>query len=549
MVYIEKRKIGNQIYAYLCKKERVEGKVKRTLNVYLGNVTKLKERFKDGNIVLTDVETRSFGYVAALWKMAELLNLTTIINEHTEKNRKQGLSVGDYITLAAINRADNPCSKNALGAWYQDTWLTDHLGISKETLSSQAYWNHFSYLTKEEICEIETALNLRLLEVFKIDLECLLYDPTNFHTFIQTPKKGDLPKRGRAKSGRHDLNLIAMSLIVTKEGKFPLMHDTYSGNVHDARHFKAFVPAFIERCKALEQECKDITVVFDKGNSSSENIRDVLDGGLNYVVSLRRSSFKHLLDIPESDFSEVTLDNGKRILVCEKEETVFDMPEQRVILTKNKHRERRAMYKLFKRLDYIVNELLELREKLNWHVWKRKKRVEEKVESILSRRAGKCLDVRITGSDDALSMDIELRGDELEKMREGYGRSFLTTNHPDWTPLEVIEAYRGQHVVESQFKEMKCADSIRLTPMYHWTDQSITVHVFICVLALLLKCVLRMILSKAGFSLSHAMIQKKLRRIQFVSGKMLGGTMIHRLSNLSGDSEKIADALSLPEYL
>ena len=42
MVYIEKRKIGNNVYLYLCKKERVNGKVKRTLNLYLGKEENLR---------------------------------------------------------------------------------------------------------------------------------------------------------------------------------------------------------------------------------------------------------------------------------------------------------------------------------------------------------------------------------------------------------------------------------------------------------------------------------------------------------------------------
>ena len=48
----------------------------------------------------------------------------------------------------------------------------------------------------------------------------------------------------------------------------------------------------------------------------------------------------------------------------------------------------------------------------------------------------------------------------------------------------MVGAYRSQHHVESDFRQMKDHRVVSFSPMFHWTDQKIRVHVFYCVLAL-----------------------------------------------------------------
>ncbi len=93
------------------------------------------------------------------------------------------------------------------------------------------------------------------------------------------------------------------------------MHQTYAGNTNDSKHFKEMLPTFIDQCKALNQVCANITLIFDKGNNSKDNIADVRTKNLHYLVSLRPTSFKHLLEVPEDQFQPITLKNGKSALI------------------------------------------------------------------------------------------------------------------------------------------------------------------------------------------------------------------------------------------
>ncbi len=130
---------------------------------------------------------------------------------------------------------------------------------------------------------------------------------------------------------------------------------------------------------------------------------------------------------------------------------------------KDNGREARAEQELLTRLGFISKEIAGVQAQLNKGVWKRKQRVMAKLTRILKRKAGKCLKTTVSGPDGQLLLVVEFDGEIFEQMVAGYGRSFLTTNQDSWTPLEIVQAYRDQHVIEDNFKSMKSVDSIRAT--------------------------------------------------------------------------------------
>jgi transposase len=115
---------------------------------------------------------------------AEEIRLIETINGHAKK-REQGFSVGEYIHIITLNRALYPRSKRGIRRWYERTSLPFILRIPPEKLRSQAFWDHREYLNEEEIGRIEKELSSRIIELYDLNTECLLYDITNFYTFIQ----------------------------------------------------------------------------------------------------------------------------------------------------------------------------------------------------------------------------------------------------------------------------------------------------------------------------------------------------------------------------
>ena len=69
---------------------------------------------------------------------------------------------------------------------------------------------------------------------------------------------------------------------------------------------------------------------------------------------------------------------------------------------------------------------------------------------------------------------------------------------------------RLQYIVEHAFRKMKSPTSIQIRPMYHYSNRSIRVHVYICILSLLLLSLLRLKLSQNKFLITYDEILEQL---------------------------------------
>ena len=121
--------------------------------------TRPEERWAELNLsgvlskgqVPAEVEIVEFGASCALWQVAEEIDLAGIIDGATGKQRHQNLTLGQYLTVAAINRCVDPCSKSRFGHWFARDWLSTQLPVDPKVFNAKTYWNHFQYLALNPI--------------------------------------------------------------------------------------------------------------------------------------------------------------------------------------------------------------------------------------------------------------------------------------------------------------------------------------------------------------------------------------------------------------
>src|SRR6266851_7443801 len=134
--------IDGHTYYYARYTQRVDGKPKVVRTVYLGKlenlVTAAEESRQPPQPLHTDVA--AFGDTAALFDIAQRLDLVQLLDSILPPKRHQGLSVGQYLLLAALNRAVSPTSKLRFADWYRQTVLTRLLPAEPAALSSQNFW-------------------------------------------------------------------------------------------------------------------------------------------------------------------------------------------------------------------------------------------------------------------------------------------------------------------------------------------------------------------------------------------------------------------------
>jgi transposase len=263
-------------YYYYVESKRVNGRPTLVNQQCLGTAQKLREKVQGDDKSLQERALYSseydYGMVALLYDLAARLDFVGIIDSFVTK-RRQGASVGMYMAIEAINRVVAPSSTTELQKWYQATYLPNMTNVKAPTFTSQNFWNNTSKISEEALEAMDDEIISKMLSVYDIDVSNLIYDATNFFTYIDTKQESELAKRGHCKSKRNDLRVVGLSLMVSPDFSIPLIHETYPGNMNDAKQFAYMVNRLKHRCKALTGKDNNVTIVFDRGNNSE----DILD--------------------------------------------------------------------------------------------------------------------------------------------------------------------------------------------------------------------------------------------------------------------------------
>jgi transposase len=534
----------------------VNGVPKTTIVKYVGSAEKLFKLLTGLNNEETESFHRyQFAAPLALLQIAEEIRLCETINLHTNK-REQGFSVGEYLLLITLNRALDPRSKRGIRWWYERTVLQFFLGIPPEKLTSQTFWDHMEYLNEEVIERIEKELSSRIIMLYNLNTECLLYDITNYYTFIQEHEGNELPRKGKNKAKRFDLNQINLALLVTKEDGIPLMHQTYEGNRHDAKKFPDIITKLADRFAMFSINVDKITVVFDKGNNSKDNLELLDDTPYHFVGSLKPYDYKHFLDIPLDTFQLVQMESEEKGWAKKKDEIIAYRTreevlgaERTVVVTYERKLYKKNLITFTKAIDKRKKEFAELGAKIGTRRHSTKSAIETKAEKIRAKSLDGLFVVEVREEEDQITLIYTVNEAVYNEKLKSFGKTILLTDNHEWSTEQIIKVYRGKSMVENDFKRMKSPVMICLEPVFHWTDQKIRVHAFCCVLALMLLLLLKRKLYLAGVTLSLERMIEELSEVQLAVVKFYElDNRVCLLNDRNVEQTEMFEALGLMRY-
>jgi len=530
-VSLHKKIVRGHPYWYARECQRINGKPKIVWQKYLGKAEDIAANMGAPSkppcpreILISD-----FGAPAALYDLTQQLDLIAAIDRHAGK-RDQGTGVGTYIALAALNRCLAPTSKARMAAWYQGTVLRRLLPVAANQLTSQRFWDHMSYLDADRISTIEQDLTRTLIERFQVDLSCLLYDTTNFYTFIDSfNENSTLAQRGKSKEQRMSLRIVGLALLVTKDFQIPLFHQVYPGNVQDARTFSSVTETLVARYRLFARNVDGITLVYDKGNNSQQS-QGILDGSAyHFVGSLSPVQHPDLLKIPRSRFHPLRGEGLDGVLAWRTRKEVLGA-ERTLVVVYNPELFLTQSATILREIRKRAHKLNELQLHLA-HPPKRAKAItvdsaQKQVQAILSgRHMNELIQAEVTHKENRTHLSYRVDQAAWQRLqRTLLGKSILFTDQDSWADEEIVRAYRGQYHIEEAFKRMKNPHFVSWRPLHHWTDQKIRVHAFYCVLALMLSALLRRSLAQKEIDLSVLQILSALSGIKEV-------VLIHRVAH------------------
>jgi transposase len=551
MASLTKKIIHGRAYYYLRETARVGGKPKVVRTLYLGRADDILARLEQATEPLR-VESRSFGAVAAALKVARALGIAEAVDRACPNRLRP--SLGTYIALAAVNRAVCARSKRAFADWYGQTALARLLPLPVEALSSQRFWEAMGRLSEEAIERAETEIAGNALVRFALAPETLVYDTTNFATFIDSGnKRTRIARRGHPKQGRRDLRLIGLALALALDGCVPLAHRPYAGDRPDASEFPEALALLKRRLGELGLPLEQLTLVYDKGNNSRANqaLADALALGL--VGSLVPTHHPELLRIPLARFRALQGDPTTQVYrtraeVYGKERTIVISHSQRFHA-----RQRRGLAQTLLKARRQLWELRAVVERGRHRMDERT--LEARIEDIRKPRWLKeILDVE--GDLARRRLRFRIARDALARLdSELFGKRLIFSDRDDWADEQIVEAYRAQSKAERAFRQMKHPVFAAFSPAFHWTDQKLKVHAFYCTLALAIVHLIEREAHKAGVADGAQQILRSLSEIDELTlvyppaGGRQGRPRVRRriADNLDEAQARLYDALALRE--
>src|SRR6266498_3580921 len=483
MASLYPKRFGGKTYWYLREMGRVDGKPKMISERYLGTAADIAAATEARETAMLPQRTRhlAFGDVAAAWGVLQDLGVAAIIDEVTGP-RPAGLplSAGTYLALAALNRLVDPCSKRGFAGWWKTT----------------------------------AADRFTKIPALALDCSSVALDMTNFATFIDTGNaKAPVAQRGKAKQKRSDLRLVGLGLVVTRDGGIPLTWRAYPGDRPDVTQFPAMIDQLRGQYEAITALAgipsgggTDMTVVFDAGQNSQDNFAHLAATVLRYVGSVPASDCPDLTALPASMRATVDPARFGDLSAYDTRRVVYGT-ERRAILTHSPelHQSQArgfdgtTLAKAGKKLDELAATLARGKTR------RPRDKVAAEITAIISKPwIRRVVTWQLTGvqpRDLRLTWNID-QAARTTLEEELFGKHVLITSHDDWPVAEVIAGYRSQSEAEFSFRQMKDPHVVSFSPMHHWTEHSIRVHVFTCVLALQIAHLMRRQAERASLHLS-----------------------------------------------
>jgi len=567
MAYLKIKKIKGKNYYYVVESQRVNGKPRTVNQIYLGTVEQLIAAKTQAETPTPpkEVAVFEFGLVAACFNVADKLNIVPLIAEIVPK-RDQGLSIGQYLLIAAISRAVEPISKRACWDWYRQTCLPRLLGndLSQQDLSSQRFWEHMNMIPLQAIPQIEKAITQRLLERFDLDLRFLIYDTTNYYTYIDSFNgRNHIAQRGKNKQKRNDLRQLNLALAVTRDFHIPFFHQLYEGNKVDVSSFSSVVEELVKRYELLAQSCEDITLIYDKGNNAKKNQETVDASPYHFVGALKLNALPALaaLETTSEHFKALEDDRLPRVTAYRTTEVVFGK-ERTVVVTFSQSFYDKQNLSLLRELTKCQKRLQELTTKLQQWLNEpsragappTRQSVASQIKTILKPQYMKRLfKIEFVEQNDLVNLTSTLLSEQLTAIQKTrLGKTILFTDQDDWSTAEIILGYRGQYRIEDAFKLTKRGHFMAWRPAFHWTDQKLHVHAFYCVLSLLFISLIHRQVWQNSIKIGLPTLERELKSLKEVltlqlppSGKPEKARLCRTLTTMDERQKAIAEALEL----
>ncbi len=454
MSFIRRIKTGKYIYLAEVENRWVSGKVVQKHIRYVGKELN-GERILSGSIANTEVTgVKIWAPLIVLDKLAKQINLSEFLGDY-----------GDYLLSMVYAHCLEPKSVNRMEDWFVRTDLHKILRIND--LSEKKLYAALDSIDERNLSVIQKKIFRSVTETYKLQPKGYFFDVTNVYFYgTECP----IAKKGHNKEGSYNPQ-VQIGLAVTKQEGIPIFHKTFEGNIFDARTLQDFLVEF------HDLNIEDVTLVWDRGVTSEENIIDAKRAGFEVICGLAiKQDVQKMVDkilTKKEEFMQlknrVRLKNT--ILYCTQQKYSYGSVRGELVLCFN---EDKARINKEKRIDQI-----------------------NKAQVLLSQRKPISEGIKRFFKED---FSINERAILEAQQHDGCSVIFSTKK---LAIEEIVQPYFEKDKVEKAFRSMKSV--LGLKPIKHWLEERVKSHIFICYLSYLLISLLETKLKKKNITAISAL--------------------------------------------
>jgi len=484
-MFVRQKTVGDYTYLQLVENHRVDGKTRQRVVATLGRADVLREKggidallrsmgrfaervevqeaYRQGD--LAALGERTVGPALVFGRLWEELGLREILAERLS-GRRFSFPVERAVLASVIHRLFESGSDRQGHRFLRDVHVS-----GAEDLDLHHLYRAMRFLGEEKD-SIEEALFARNRDLFS-SLRLVFFDTTSlsFHG-----EGGSLGAHGHSRDHRPELKQVVVGALLAGDGR-PISCDVYPGNQTDVRALLPVVDRARERF-GLSEVC----FVADRGMVSRAVIDGLQERKMGYILGMRLRRAREVRDVVLSHpgryqvvaenlhVKEVMVENRRYIVCLNPDEAAKDKADRELILEALKEKLRGGAKALVGNRGF-----------------RRYLRVEKDAMRI-----------------DPKKIEAEARYD---------GKWVLRTN-TTLPAAEVAQQYKQLLLVEQFFRATK--DLLETRPIFHKYQATITGHIFVSFLALVLRHELRERFSRHAVTVEWPDVLRDLARVREV---------------------------------
>ena len=303
-------------------------------------------------------------------------------------------------------------------------------------------------------------------ENYAFQFDIVFYDVTTL--YFETFEEDELRKNGFSKDNKSQQPQVLIALMVSKEG-FPIAYEVFSGNTFEGHTIIPVVKQFIKA-----NNVKEFTVVADAVMISTENVEQLIQNNINYIVGARLGNISSVLlenidkNISREDGKSIRLKTDNGYLICSYSSVRY----------------RKDLYEMNKQIE----------------------KAKQVVEKPSKRKK-----IKFTKTN---NHQLEINEVLIEKTKKLLGiKGYYTNLEASVADNKmIIERYHELYRIEQAFRISK--SDLKTRPIFHFKEQPIKLHILICFMALVIS---KHIELKAGVSVRKFLDESK----KIIDGQIL----------------------------